>query len=121
LSRLSGGNIPERGATGGSIDTAQGLHDSLGRETISQNAKATLGRDKQHLEEEKEIEVAKVAGLRNIDRLSAPNPRPTAQPQGQRDRSSKTAELEALAGEAVRWARLHTCSNQRKDQPTERL
>ena len=28
--------------------------------------KATLGRDKQHPEEEKEIEVAKVAGLRNI-------------------------------------------------------
>ena len=33
--------------------------------------KATLGRDKQHPEEEKEIEVAKVAGLRNIDRFDA--------------------------------------------------
>ena len=31
--------------------------------------KATLGRDKQHPEEEKEIEVAKVAGLRNIGRF----------------------------------------------------
>ena len=33
--------------------------------------KATLGRDKQHPEEEKEIEVAKVAGIRNIDRFDA--------------------------------------------------
>ena len=33
--------------------------------------KATLGRDKQHPEEEKEIEVAKVAGLRNIDCFDA--------------------------------------------------
>ena len=31
--------------------------------------KATLGRDKQHPEEEKEIQVAKVAGLRNIGRF----------------------------------------------------
>ena len=53
------------------IDTAKSLHDPRSGETISQNAKATLGRDKQHLEEEKEIEVAKVAGLRNIDRFDA--------------------------------------------------
>ena len=33
--------------------------------------KATLGRDKQHPEEEKEIEVAKVARLRNIGRFDA--------------------------------------------------
>ena len=53
------------------IDTAKSLHDPRSGETISQNAKATLGRDKQHLEEEKEIEVAKVAGLRIIDRFDA--------------------------------------------------
>ena len=33
--------------------------------------KATLGRDKQHPEEEKEIEVANVARLRNIGRFDA--------------------------------------------------
>ena len=64
------------------IDTAKSLHDPRSGETISQNAKATLGRDKQHLEEEKEIEVAKAAG-----RCNTPETRPADEGTAQRSLS----------------------------------